>query len=96
MATDITPKRHTLPLENEKFATNANGKTVVRTEDESLEGIGGLLNGIKYDAVSVAYPNTTTETYTFYEGGLGGTLKATITLIYTNSSKTNLSSAVRT
>lgn len=35
MANDIDPCRATLPLENEKFATNANGKTVVRVEDEA-------------------------------------------------------------
>lgn len=93
MATDISPNRETRQLENEKFATNSDGKTIVRVEDESL---GGLLRGVIYDAVDVGYPTATTETYEFYTGGLGGTLQAIITLTYTDSSKDNLSSAVKT
>lgn len=50
----------------------------------------------KYDYVGVAYPLTTQEVYTFKTGGSGGTTVATITLNYTDSTKNNLSSAVRT
>lgn len=93
MAIDIDPCRETKKLENEKFATNSDGKTIVRVEDESL---GGLLRGVIYDAVSVAYPLATTEVYSFFNGGLGGTLVATITLVYTNASKSDLTSVVKT
>lgn len=100
MATDINPKRDRVQLESENFALNSDGKVVRRVEDESLgakvTGIGGLLTGVEYDSVSVAYPSTTTEVYTFYQGGLAGVLQATITLTYTAASKQNLSSAVRT
>lgn len=94
MATDINPKRDTQQLENEKFATNVNDKTVVRVDDEAKAGT--LLNGVEFDAFSVAYPNNTTEIYSYFIGGLGGVLQATVTITYTNSSKTELASAVRT
>jgi hypothetical protein len=61
-----------------------------------LNGIGGLLSGIKYDAISVAYPTTVTEVYAFFTGGLAGTQVATITLTYSTAAKTNLTSAVKT
>ena len=96
MATDISPLKSTVGLENDKFATNDNSKVVVRVEDESLSGLGGLLNGVVYDSVSVAYPNGTTEVYSFFTGGLAGTLVATVTLIYSNSSKADLVSGVKT
>lgn len=55
----------------------------------------GLLN-VQYDYVSVAYPNATTETYTFKTGGSSGTTVRVITVTYTDSTKENLSSAART
>jgi len=64
--------------------------------NSKLTGVGGLLNGILYDSISVAYPTTTSESYSFYEGGLAGTLKATVNLVYSNSSKSDLVSAVKT
>ena len=48
-----------------------------------------------YDYISVAYPINTTEVYTFYVGGSGGTLVATVTVVYTDSSKQNLSTVTR-
>jgi len=47
-----------------------------------------------YDYVSVAYA-TLTDTYTFYKGGVGGTLVATITLTYTDATKTAISNVAR-
>jgi hypothetical protein len=60
-----------------------------------LTGVGGLLHGITYDAVGVTYPTATTEIYSFYTGGLVGALVATITLVYSNSTKADLVSAVK-
>ena len=77
--------------EQAKFLETSAGETSVRVSD-----VSGLLAGIDYDAVSVAYPNGTTEVYTFFSGGLAGTLLATVTLTYVNASKSDLSSAVRT
>lgn len=93
MATDIDPKRVTKDLENEKFATNANGKTVVRVEDEAAASRipGGLLSGIVFDYGSVAYPDGVTEVFTFREGGSGGVVVATVTVTYTSAAKNRLS-----
>lgn len=49
-----------------------------------------------YDSVQVTYTSATIETYTFFTGGLAGTLVGTLTLTYTDSTKANLSTAVRT
>jgi hypothetical protein len=49
----------------------------------------------EYDYVSAAYPNATTEVYTYKSGGSSGTTVATLTVIYTDSSKDNLSSVER-
>ncbi len=56
----------------------------------------GGFNLSQYDYISVAYPNSTTETYTFKLGGSGGTLVATVTLVYTDSTKEDLSTATKT
>ena len=64
---------------------NRNGSPI----DPCTDGLG--LGS--YDTVNVAYPSGTTEVYTFY---MGGQLTATATLTYTDSTKSALSSAVRT
>lgn len=53
-----------------------------------------LIN-VKWDAVSVAYPNSTTEIYTYKLGGLGGTTVASVTIVYTDSTKALISSLVK-
>ena len=55
-----------------------------------------LFINVAYDYVSVAYPDATTETYTFKSGGSGGTTVSTVTIIYTDSTKDSLSSVART
>ena len=44
-----------------------------------------------YDYIAVTYPTSTTEVYTFRDGGDEGTLVSTITLTYTDANKTDLS-----
>jgi len=48
-----------------------------------------------YDYFSVAYPNPTTEVYSFFLGGASGRVVNTITLVYTDSTKANLSSGTK-
>jgi len=43
------------------------------------------------DFMSTSYPNTTTEIYRYYNGGAGGTLLVTATIIYTAAEKTDIS-----
>jgi hypothetical protein len=58
--------------------------------------IGGFLSGVVYDALSAEYTTTTIETYRYYLGGISGTLQATIVVTYTDVSKANVSTVVRT
>jgi len=48
-----------------------------------------------FDYVSLAQASTT-DTYTFYQGGSGGTLVNTVTITYTDSSKNTLSNVALT
>ena len=70
-----------------------------RPDGQYLKVIGGegtILEGVSWDAVSATYPDAVTEVYSFYSGGLTGDLQATVTVIYSNASKTDLVSAVKT
>lgn len=78
-------------LEQKKFFETGDNEVAVRTG-----GTGSIIDGIIYDAISVAYPSGTTEVYSYYTGGLVGTLVATVTVIYTNSAKQFISSVERT
>ena len=73
--------------EYRKF-TELNGETAVRTT--SAFDTGSLLADVKYDAIQASYPNATTEVYEFYEGGLSGTLNATVTIVYITSDKDDI------
>lgn len=57
---------------------------------------GNILKGVVFDAVGATYPSPTTEIYTYYIGGLAGALQATLTVIYTSSSKKFVTSVVKT
>ena len=69
---------------------NSAGENVLRTTDTN-----SILKGISYDAISAAYPNATTEVYSYFIGGLAGTLQATITVVYTDATKDCISTVVR-
>lgn len=56
----------------------------------------GKLVPEKYDYIGATYPSGTTEVYTYKYGGSGGTLVATVTVVYTDSTKANISSVTRT
>lgn len=59
---------------------------------QSCKIAGNFIPGFTYDYVAVAYPSSTTETYTYKSGGASGTTLATITVTYTDSTKENVSS----
>ena len=48
-----------------------------------------------YDYISVAYPDGVTEIYSYKDGGVSGTLVATLTLVYTDSTKDNVLSITK-
>ncbi len=56
---------------------------------------GGLFEGIVWDYISIAYTNSTTETFTYKTGGSGGTTVATVTVVYTDSTKVYISSVTK-
>lgn len=58
--------------------------------NENMFSLGKLVPR-NFDYIAVAYPTATTETYTYKNGGSGGTTVATITITYTDSTKENLS-----
>ena len=94
MAIDIVPSApinsNVRDNEQKKFAENANGNVVVRTEDESVSALftGSLLQGIKFDNGSVSYPDNVTEVFTYR---LAAVVVATVTLVYTSAGKSRLS-----
>lgn len=56
----------------------------------------GKLVPEKYDYITATYPDSVTEVYTYKSGGSGGTLVATVTVVYTDSTKANVSTVART
>lgn len=57
--------------------------------------VAGQLINVDYDYVAATYPDATTEIYTFKAGGSDGTTVATITVVYTDASKANLSTVTK-
>jgi len=84
----------TKDLESKKFVEkpDGSGQVAVRVSETG----GSFLTGIEFDAIEGSYPNLTTEVYEYYTGGLAGTLVATITVIYTDNTKCDITSVVRT
>lgn len=70
--------------------TIASDQTPLETQEQT-----GLLP-VVYDAVIYTATSSTVDTYEYYTGGTGGTLQATVTVTWTDSSKNVLVSVVRT
>ena len=49
-----------------------------------------------FDAISTTYPTTSQEVYSYFTGGLSGTLVATVTVNYTDSTKAVFLNVART
>lgn len=67
-----------------------NGKDATRTTT-----VSGTLVTEQFDSVGVDYPSDSVEVYTYYQGGLAGAVVATVTVTYTDNTKTSLDSVVR-
>lgn len=65
------------------------------TEALKVRPINSFLDVVS-DAIVVTYPTGVQEVYTFKTGGTGGTTVRTITVTYTDSTKVNLSTVVKT
>lgn len=49
----------------------------------------------EYDAITATYPDSTTEVYKYRTGGSSGTVVSTVTVTYSDSTKEELSSVVK-
>lgn len=58
--------------------------------------IGNFVPPKNADAITATYPNSTTEIYSYRQGGVSGTVLATVTVVYTNASKADILSVVVT
>lgn len=76
------------PASDNILGINADGSVNVITENT-------LVNK-PFDYLSAAYPNAITEVYTYKLGGPSGTLQATVTVTYTDSTKNFVSSVYKT
>lgn len=54
------------------------------------------LNLPTYDYVVISYDSATQETYTFKVGGSSGTTVATLVIVYTDSTKNDISTITKT
>lgn len=80
---------HINSREKERFVETSDGEVAVRTLS-----FAGLVD-THYDSFSLAV-TTTTDTYSFFSGGLAGTLVKTVTITYTDDTKATISTAVAT
>lgn len=61
---------------------------------QTLEQTG--LVPYEFDYIGADYPDAVTAVYDYHQGGSGGTLVATVTVVYTDSSQENISTVTRT
>ena len=77
------------PSQDQYFLLKIDSNGVITVKQEGLEIPS-------WDYMSVSYPTATQEVYTFKSGGSGGTTVATITVDYTDSSKSDISAVTKT
>jgi hypothetical protein len=73
---------------------NLLGQEINPGTEDTLQAIAGF-NIPVHDYIGAGYPNGTTETYTYKTGGSGGTTVGTITVVYTDATKANISSVTK-
>jgi hypothetical protein len=86
----------TLELENKKFveSPDGSGEVAIRTAPSvELNPFGPPLDA---DAITVGYPNATTEVYEYRTGGTGGSILKTVTVTYTSGAKNEINTVVIT
>ena len=58
-------------------------------------GVSSLVT-VPYDTITVLYPSTIVEEYSFRTGGVSGTIVSVVTVTYTTTTKDFISSVVKT
>lgn len=80
-------------------ASSTDGTTPVVVEADpvthALVTVNGGILVRSYDYIGVTYPDGMTEVYVYKTGGSGGTTVATVTIVYTDTTKANISSVTR-
>jgi Tfp pilus assembly protein PilW len=86
--------------------SSSDGKTVLPVEinpstgrvlvDSIASGGGTGLVPFSYDYIAYTNTSSTVDTYVYKTGGSGGTTVATITITYTDTTKTQISTVART
>ncbi len=81
--------------EKESFKENPIDQgTDKRVTIQNAEGIGGgIIAGIRFDKIEGSYPNDTTEQYIY---SLSTATVATVTVVYTDSSKVDVLTVTKT
>lgn len=95
MSGAIIPKSRTEAERQSYTLVNDQGQNEV-AQRVKVTGLGSLLQGLTYDFIGAAYPSSTQEVYTYKNGGAGGTTVATITVNYTDATKSVLQNVSRT
>lgn len=94
----MTLPRQINDRERDKFNEVA-GEVAVKVSNPDGSSIGTIFAGLSiptHDYIGVTYPTSTTEEYVYKIGGSGGTTVATVTVVYTSSTKVDLSSVTKT
>lgn len=92
---DATGKWNAVKVEDGAIKTTASGGATATGGNNSLAN-GTILYGIEYDAIDVDESGATTDVFTYYTGGLAGTVVATVTVTYTDNTKEIQDTIVRT
>ena len=71
------------------------GAQVNAATEETLQAVAGL-NIPKFDYINGTETDTTTETYVFKTGGSGGTTVATVVVVFSDATKTFITSITKT
>lgn len=87
----ITGKQEYLTSTNHILNTGGGGGSA------TVVGIGPVgQNNVAYDTISYANTSATVDTYSYFSGGVAGALTATVTITYTDTTKNQVSTVVRT
>lgn len=78
-------------------ANQVTGNASLASIDTKLNALSGaFVPPTAANAVTVTYPNDVTEAYAYRTGGTGGSVVATITVVYVDDSKARVLSVART
>ena len=79
-----------------KKAASGNSAFNVVLDDQPIEVKGNLLSDIEFDAITTDFPDAVTEIYFYMTGGISGSIVATITVVYIDSTKKLIDTVERT